>query len=432
MSRQAFAVPVVLLLASTLVGCSVLAQLQPPAAAAEARSNAPRDAADPAAAQEAAAAISVFGFDLYAALRADQGDDNIVFSPASIELALAMTRAGARGATADQMDAVMRAFGSDALANGVNSLDQALSSRSGMYRDRVNGEQRELTLSIANAPFAQADERWEQAYLDALAQRFGAGVRLVDYKANAEGARQLINGWVNDQTKERIPELIEPNVLDAMTRLVLVNAIYLKAPWMVPFSEHATQPGDFTRLDGTTVSAQMMHTFDSFAYARGEDWEAVELPYIGNQLAMTLILPDDFAAYTAALDADTFADVAGALVEEEGNVSLPRFDFETKAGLADMLAGMGMPLAFDFDRADFSGMTTQELLYISAVIHQANISVDEKGTEAAAATAVAIAASAAPVESFDVRLDRPFIFAVRDLDTGAVLFLGQVTDPTAQ
>jgi serpin B len=201
---------------------------------------------------------------------------------------------------------------------------------------------------------------------------------------------------------------------------------------MVPFSEHATQPGDFSRLDGTTVSAQMMHAFDSFAYARGEGWEAVQLPYIGNQLAMTLILPDDFAAYTAALDADTFADVAGALVEQEGAVSLPRFDFETKAGLADMLAGMGMPLAFDFAQADFSGMTTQEPLFISAVIHQANISVDEKGTEAAAATAVAIAASAAPVESFDVRLDRPFIFALRDLDTGAVLFLGQVTDPTAQ
>jgi serpin B len=366
---------------------------------------------------------------MYRALRAGQTDTNMVFSPASIELALAMARAGARGITADQMDAVMHSFGADALANGVNSLDLALNSRSGNFADRQS-QMYPLTLSIANAPFAQRDEAWEQAYLDALAQRFGAGVRLVDYKANFEAARQQINGWVNDQTKARIPELLTPGALDTLTRLVLVNAIYLKATWSAPFNADLTKPADFTLLDGSTVQAQMMSEFDTFAYAKGDGWQAVELPYVGDKLAMTLILPTDFAAYTAALDADAFALVTGALAEAEGQVALPRFDIETKAELADLLAGMGMTAAFDPSLADFSGMTTQEPLYISRVIHQANISVDEKGTEAAAATAVVMRAGAAPSEPFNIRFDRPFLFALRDTETGVVLFLGQVVDPS--
>jgi serpin B len=421
-------VPVVLLLASLLVGCQLLASLQPPA---EARSSAARAAADGAAASQAAAAANAFGWDMYRALRAGQSDANIVFSPTSIALALAMARAGARGTTADQMDAVMRAFGADALANGVNSLDQALNSRSGTYPDRYNSETYPLTLTIANAPFAQRDELWEQAYLDALAERFGAGVRLVDYKQNFEAARQQINGWVNDQTNARIPDLLAQGTLDEMTRLVLVNAIYLKAPWMVAFSENATKAAPFTRGDGSAMQAQMMSVYDDFAYAQSDGWAAVELPYVGDKLALTLILPDDFAAYTAALDADSFAQVTEALIQAKGEIDLPRFDIETKTDLADLLAGMGMPAAFDANLADFSGMTTQEQLYIGRVIHQANISVDEKGTEAAAATAVVMQASAAPADPFHITFDRPFIFALRDLETGAVLFLGQVTDPTA-
>jgi serpin B len=422
-------VPVVLFLAVALVGCSLLAQLQPPATAAEARSNAPRAAADPAAASEAAAAANAFGLDMYSALRAGQGNANIVFSPSSIAVALAMARAGARATTADQMDAVMHAFGSDALASGINSLDLALNSRSGSFRD-FSGTTHDLTLTIANAPFAQRDERWEQAYLDALAERFGAGVRLVDYKANSEAARQQINSWVNDQTNARIPQLLDQGTIDYLTRLVLVNAIYLKAPWSVPFNADATRAGDFTRLDSSTVQAQLMSVGGDFAYAKGDGWQAVELPYIGNKLAMTLILPADFSDFASTLDATAFAAVTSALAGNEGQVVLPRFDFETKTDLADLLAGMGMPAAFDANQADFSGMTTQEPLYISRVIHQANISVDEKGTEAAAATAVGMSAGAAPAEPFNISFDRPFIFALRDLDTGAVLFLGQVTDPS--
>jgi Serine protease inhibitor len=341
-----------------------------------------------------------------------------------------MARAGARGTTADQMDAVMRAFGSDALANGINSLDQMLNSRSGDYADHFS-HMYPLTLTIANAPFAQRDERWEQAYLDALAERFGAGVRLVDYKTNFEAARQQINGWVSDQTNARIPELLGQGTVDDLTRLVLVNAIYLKAPWSVPFNADVTRAAPFTRLDGTKVDAQMMAVSDTFAYAQGDGWQAVELPYVGDKLALTLILPADFGTYTSALDAESFAQVTAALAASKGEVSLPRFDIETKTDLAELLAGMGMPAAFDPNVADFSGMTTQEPLYIARVIHQANISVDEKGTEAAAATAVGMEAGAAPSEPFNIRFDRPFIFALRDLETGAVLFMGQIVDPTA-
>ncbi len=418
----------VLALAIATVGCSLLSSLQPPA---EAKSSAARTAADPAAAVAAGVAVDAFGFAMYHALLVEQGDANLVFSPAGIAVALAMARAGARGTTADQMDAVMRGLGSDALANGVNSLDQALNSRSGTYPGRHDGHGFPVTLTIANAPFAQRDERWEQSYLDALAERFGAGVRLVDYKANLDGARQQINDWVDEQTNARIPELLAPGTLDALTRLVLVNAIYLKATWAVAFNEDVTRAAPFTRLDGSTVQAEMMGVFDTFGYAQGDGWAAVELPYVGDKLALTLILPDDFAAYTAALDTDAFAQVTSALAEAKGEVDLPRFDIETKTDLANLLAGLGMRDAFDGDLADFSGMTTQEALYIARVIHQANISVDEKGTEAAAATAVVMEAGAAPTEPFNIRFDRPFLFALRDLETGAILFLGQVVDPTA-
>ncbi len=426
-----FAVPVVLLLATTLVSCNLLAQLQPPVAAGEARSNANRATVDTAAAMDAAQAMNDFGFDIYAALRAAGSGSNLVFSPASIGVALAMARPGARGVTADQMDAVMHSLGADAMANGIGSLDLLLNSRSGTVRG-PDGDSRDVTLTLANATFAQRDEEWEQAYLDALAERFGAGVRLVDYKADFEAARGQINSWVSQQTNSRIPQLLGPGTLDTLTRLVLVNAIYLKAPWLVPFDAGSTTSADFTKADGSTVQAQMMSVFGDFAYAKGDGWQAVELPYIGNKLAMTLILPADFAAFAQSLDSAKFSDVVESLAAKEGTVALPRFNFETKTELAELLAGMGMTNAFDSGTADFSGMTTQEPLFIRRVVHQANISVDEKGTEAAAATAVVVSGDAGPIDPFNIRFDRPFIFALRDLETGAVVFLGQLTDPTAQ
>ncbi len=326
------------------------------------------------------------------------------------------------------MDSVLGSLG--AQPDAINALDQALATRSGSFLDNMSNPQ-DVTLSIANAPFAQVDEQWQQPFLDALAQSFGAGLRLVDFRTDPDAARQLINGWVNDQTNQRIPQLLDQGALTPMTRLVLVNAIYLKAPWLTPFEAEMTKPGTFTRLDGSTVQLPMMATQEGLLYASGQGWQAVELPYVGNQLAMDLIVPDDIAAYTQSLTADSFAQLTAALSTNEVILTMPRFSAETKADLADLLSAMGMPLAFDPYQADFSGMTTQDQLFITHVIHQANISVDEKGTEAAAATAVTMDAAAAPAEPVHMNVDRPFLFALRDTQTGAILFLGQVVNPSA-
>jgi serpin B len=380
-------------------------------------------------ATEAGDAVNAFGMDAYRRLVAKDPSGNLVMSPASIELALAMARAGAKGDTAAEMDKVMRDLGTDANAAAVAALGQALNARTATFKDADNKDQ-DVVLRVVNTPFAQKDYALQPAYLDALAARFAAGLRLVDYKGNAEGSRGVINGWVADQTEDRIPELLGKGSVDESTRIVLVNAIYLKAAWQFPFYPEATDSAPFTGLDGKRTDVQMMHSAFSMGYAQGADWQAVELPYVGGKLSMLLVLPKDLAAFEKGLDGKVFAAIPAALAEQEVMVSLPKWSIETQAKLKDLLVAMGMPAAFS-DKADFSGITTEEPLYVSDVVHQANIDVDEKGTEAAAATAVLMAAGAAPAKPPSVVSDRPFLFALRDTETGAVLFLGRVTQPLA-
>ena len=391
-----------------------------------ARADTPRSSAAPADAAAAGGAIGAFGLDLYRAVA--KGQTNVVLSPTSIALALAMARAGARGQTAAEMDRVMRGLASDEHAGWLNALDQALATRSGTFKDD-SGQDLAVALRIVNAPFAQQGMPLEKAYLEALASRYGAGLRLVDYVAAPEAARKQINGWVDGETEHRIPELLASGVLTPDSRLTLVNAIYLRAPWLTAFSAEATKPEAFTRADGSTVEVPMMSTSAAMRHAAGTGWRAVEIPYIGDSLAMTVIVPDDLAAYEQALTAEQLTSITAALAETQVALTLPKFSIETKAELADVLAALGMPSAFD-ERADFSGITTAEKLEISDVIHQANIDVDEKGTEAAAATAVVMRATAMPAEPVNVRVDRPFLFALRDVPTGAILFLGRVADPS--
>jgi serpin B len=405
-------------------GCGIVS---PAGEIALARANVPRAATSAGDAAAAADGINAFGLELYRLVAA--GGSNVVISPASIALALAMARAGARGTTAAEMDVVLHDVASDPHAAWMNALDQALAARSGTFTDE-NGQDARVTLRIANAPFAQDGMPLEQAYLAALASRFGAGLRLVDYIGQTEAARKLINGWVDDQTEHRIPQLLDPGILTSLTRLTLVNAIYLKAAWQYPFDPDATESAAFTRLDGTTVSVPTMSLSASLPYASGAGWQAVELPYVGDALAMTLILPDDLASFEKSLTAASLDEIVGSLGGRSVSLTMPRFGIETRARLAGLLTALGMPTAFDPDRADFSGITTAERLVISDVIHQANIDVDEKGTEAAAATAVVLRATAAPAEPVTVHLDRPFLFALRDVPTGTVLFLGRVSDPS--
>jgi serpin B len=340
-----------------------------------------------------------------------------------------MAQAGAHGQTATQMDAVLHSAAGTGDGNGINSLDQSLAGLSGTFKD-ADGKDLELTLRIANAPFAQRGLQLQPAYLDTLASNYGAGLRLVDFANDPAGSCNLIDGWVSDQTEGRIPRLLDS--LDSATRLVLVNAIYLKAPWQTPFDVENTNPEPFTRSDGSQVSVPTMGlNLSEGRYASGSGWQAVELPYAGGSLAMTIVVPDNLATFERSLDAARFAQITASLEPTDVDLTLPRFKIETKSDLSSVLAQMGMPLAFDPDRADFSGITTQEKLYISAVVHQADISVDEKGTEASAATAVQIEAFAMPGQRVALHIDRPFIFVVRDATTGAILFLGRVTDPSA-
>ena len=421
----------------------------------------PRAAADPAAAKGAAASINAFGLDLEHRLVTDKsldlGDRNVVFSPTSIVLALAMARAGARGETAAQMDKVIHAAGWDSLADGVNALDQALTSRNATWND---GEgPKDLILRLANAPFGQQGWTIDPGYLDALASSFGAGLRSVDYAADPDAARKTINAWVKDRTGGRIPELLSADDVTSTTRLMLVNAIYLKAQWSTWFDDGATKALPFTRQDGSRVDVPMMTRYGGMElpYAHGDGWQATELRYLSptgaHQLAMTFILPKDLAPFEAGLTEAKLKQIVAAVAtgpkamdcpgvpadqQDAGCyaydliLSVPRFGIETRANLNKLLIDLGMPLAFDSGAADFSGIHTPGPLYIGTVVHQANIDVDEKGTEAAAATAVGMdtGGGPTPVKDITLRLDHPFLFYVRDVDTGVVLFMGRVMDPS--
>ncbi len=389
-----------------------------------------RETADPAGAATAASAINAFGLDLYHALPDEQRDKNVVISPASIAIALSMAQLGAKGPTADQMDAVLHGLVAAGEVGPIDALDQALTSRTGTFQDSQGGEHA-VVLKIANAPFGQRGLAINPVYLEALARGFGAGLRVVDYRADPEEARALINGWVADQTEQRIKQLLVRGDITDFTRLVLVNAIYLKAAWLTAFDADATKPATFTLGAGKQIQVPTMSSVGSLRYAAGSGWQAVELPYIGNQLAMTIVVPDDLAAFSASLSPERFGAVVSALESRPVSLTMPKFSFATRQDLVTVLKELGMPLAFTGD-ADFSGITTAEPISITAVIHEANIDVDEKGTEAAAATALVMGDISGPGgEPVVVHVDKPFLFAIRDLQTGAVVFLGQVLDPSA-
>jgi serpin B len=389
----------------------------------EARANVPRADAggvDPAPGRDAIAAL---GVDLYR--RAATRPGNQALSPYSVAVALAMTRNGARGETRSQMDAALRAGTGDGLDRALNRIDSELARRAGSrtYQDRTG----EVAVASANQLFGQAGLPFEDAFLQALAGPYGAGMRLVDYRAATEAARTEINAWAGERTAGKIVDLLPPGSLDQDSRLVLANALYLKAPWEAPLVPAGDQR--FTRADGSTVRAPAM-TADDAVVRTGPGWRSAELPYLGRELAMTLILPDDLARYEATLDPATLAAAFTGSARSAGRVQLPRFEFRATSRLRDDLTGLGMPLAFDRDRADFSGITSAERLFVDDVHHQAFLHVDEQGTEAAASTGVVMAKVSAGAGQTLI-IDRPFLFAIRDVPTGAVLFLGRVADPTA-
>jgi serpin B len=381
--------------------------------------------ADPTA---AAMAVNAFANDLYDRLVAIDPTANLVFSPASIAIALAMTSAGAKGTTLAEMDEVLNITEPAAIHRSVNGLTMALESLNKTQDNTAQGGSgtSEVKLSIANSLWGQSGLAFEQAFLDLLSSEYDAGLEVVDYKTDPEAARAAINEWVKAETSDRIPELLGRGSITEDARLTLVNAIYLKANWDAMFDKQLTTDEPFSAPSGSTT-VHMMHSSGRLDYAAGDGWQAVELPYVFGDLYFVVAVGD--AADTALPTGDR---VFAALAERPVELGFPRFDIETSTDLATVLADMGMPTAFT-DGADFSAMTTAEQLMIGGVIHQANITVDEEGTEAAAATAVVMMATSAPVpeEPVVLTIDRPFTFWLRERTTGVIVFMGRVNDPSS-
>lgn len=392
-------------------------------AAQEIRSNAARANADATAAHQEAAALDAFSADLYRVLA--RGGGNVVFSPYSVAVALAMTRAGAAGETASQMDAVLHAAIAGDMDAGFNALEQELAKRPGKYK--LGDQTLDLELATANRLWGQQGYAFEGPFLDRLASYYGAGMQVVDYQRTRDAARRTINGWVAERTKDKITDLIPDGVLDALTRLVLTNAIYLRANWANKFDK--ATPGTFHRADGSETQAQLMRLNEQLRYGTGAGYQAVELPYLGG-LSMVVVVPDPgmLSSFEKGLDGAGLQRVVRGLAPAHVVLSMPKFQFRSKAQLKDALGELGMPIAFTA-QADFSGMTKQERLTIADVLHEAFIAVDEDGTEAAAATAVVMRGTAAPLNPVELKVDRPFLFLIRDNATGATLFMGRVLDP---
>lgn len=376
---------------------------------------------------ELASGNAAFALDLHNSLTAQQGG-NLFVSPYSISVALAMTYAGAKGETETQMRETLRYTLGEDVHPAFADLSAALDSRT-TTEDPLSGEDVDaFQLAVANALWGREGVPFLEDYLDLVEQYYGAGLRRADFVGDPDGERERINDWVADQTEDRIDELLPANSISAQTVLVLTNAIYFMASWHFEFDPADTEDETFTALDGTESTVPMMHQNIRTDYAELPNAQAVELPYVGEEVSMVVILPDDgeFESFERDLDAEALFGIFDELGDAAGDLALPKFEYETDVQLSEALEALGMPVAFG-GGADFSGMVENGGLWIDEVYHDSFVSVDEEGTEAAAATAVVMTESAPP-QWGELRFDRPFLFCIRDKPTDAVLFLGRVVD----
>ncbi len=429
--KSVFVLLVILIL--LLAGCSTIAGLIPGGSDSQVLvSELPRaDVSDATGdnLNQLAAGNRAFALDLYHQL--ETMDGNLFYSPYSISSALAMTYAGAEGKTAEEMAAVFHYLQEeDKLHPAFNALDQYLEGLANLEVPDDMGDV--FQLNISNAIWGQKDFHFESEFLDTLAANYGAGLRLLDYIQTPEESRVTINDWVSDETEERIPDLIPQGAINSDTRLVLSNAIYFNATWLEPFEESLTEDGVFYGLDGKEIITPLMRQGSdaSFLYHKGEGFQVVELPYLGGQVSMLVLVPDQgkFSEFEESLNTEKLDQVIDDLVYQPMYLKFPKFEFETDVSLATVLAKMGMPSAFS-DSADFSGMTGKKDLFISDVFHKAFVSVDEEGTEAAAATAVLMSLTSAPENPINLDVNRPFLFLIRDIQTNSILFMGRVVEP---
>jgi len=394
----------------------------------------------------AAKATNELGIDLHRLLAT--GDDNLCVSPYSIDSALAMTFAGADGETRSEMARVLHFPNAGDVPASFAALQQSLEQMSAktakLVQDskKFGGPSEPITLNIANRLFAQKGYHFREAYLSLVKQNFGGAFEPLDFVVDPAAATQRINKWVADQTRDRIRDLIPGGALDKTTRLVLANALYLKAPWASEFSQNGTKPEPFFVRGGGPVDVPMMRKTDKqFGYARREGFTVVSLPYAGDDLQFLVLLPDEInglRGLESKLSGDMLAGCA-KLEKRDVDLHLPKFKLEPPTiTLAKQFEALGMKTAFDQPKgsANFDKIaprTPEDYLYISQIFHKTFIAVDEKGTEAAAATAVAMLAGTAlrspPPPPIEVKVDRPFVYAIQHVPSGVCLFLGRVTDP---
>ncbi len=370
-----------------------------------------------------------FAFAAFGALY-DAGS-NLALSPYSLSSALAMTYAGAQGATASEIATALDFTLPQAqLHPAFDWLDLQLASRASA--GLATSQSRPFALHIANSIWARPRSNFQRAFLDTLAVDYGAGVQLVDLAGDPDGATIAINAWVSRETEGRIPDLLPPAAIDPLTVLVLADAIYFDAGWAQPFSKSQSAPGTFTRADGTPVHATTMSEAVTLPYAAGAGYQAVELAYEGGTVAMDILLPTagSEASFAAGLTPQSFASITGAMQPTVVGLDVPKFSLHgASSSVAAMLEKLGVHTAFT-GAADFTGIQAGGGIFIKDVFHQAFVAVDEDGTEAAAATAVVFDDASVIETQAQMNVDHPFLFAIRDLPTGTILFMGWVADPT--
>jgi serpin B len=359
-------------------------------------------------AMEQAKACNQFATELYAKLAG--GDGNLVFSPVGLHMALGMAEIGAKGETAEEMAAVLHVP-----VGGIADV--------GVPDKHV---------SIANAMWVKEGVNLLPSYIEVVSKRFSSLVQAIDFNDTA-GASQTINAWIADHTGGKITDLIAPDALSGAVKLVLTNAIYLKADWVAPFDKSATHPDDFHAPKGV-VTVQMMRQTHGFPVMSGDGFGAIELPYLDSNLSMVMLLPDKedgLGALEAKLNPAFLDSMISQLKVSSVDLSLPKFKLTKDVDVNGALGELGMHRAFAPGVADFSGIDGTRELFISQVVHKAYVAVDEKGTEAAAATAIIMRATAIFQPNVTFRVDHPFIWLLRDRKSGEIEFLGRVTDPAA-
>ncbi len=383
----------------------------------------PAEAADDSEIEAVVDGNTRFALHLYSRLKDEDG--NLFFSPYSISVALAMTYAGARENTAQQISQTLRfPLEPERLHAAFEKLEERLEALQ---------EEGNIQLEIANSLWPHKSYPILEEYIGLVRKYYGVQITPLDYAADVEAARRAINEWVEGKTKDKIRDMIGPGVLDALTRLVLVNAIYFKGNWADQFDEDLTKEAPFYLLSGGSTQVPMMKQQERFGYAEHEDLQILQMPYAGDEVSMLVLLPknvDGLADLQSALTEESLEKWITSIRKKEVLVFLPKFKVTSQFRLDDVLASMGMPDAFDPRKADLSGIDGEpHRLYIGAVIHKAFVHVNEEGTEAAASTAVGFTLASVPEPVPTFRADHPFIFVIRDNSTGSILFMGRIVDP---